>query len=170
MGWDDLNWLEDVHMGYEEGEPAIFDRNVNGWVRIPKNVNTAEQSAGSRHDGARIADQVPDVAQSSDGAVEQGLSEVLIRHGAHWRLPMLARFAMRAPGEPLALYVCHCRECRKQSASAFGMSFIVPRAGFRVTKGTPHFWIRNADSGRQVNLRILSAMRFAALARALRCH
>ncbi|MBC6417197.1 MAG: hypothetical protein GDA47_05255, partial [Rhodospirillales bacterium] len=19
MGWDDLNWLEDVHMGYEEG-------------------------------------------------------------------------------------------------------------------------------------------------------
>ena len=38
MGWDDLNWLEDVHMGYEEGEPAIFDRNINGWVRIPKDV------------------------------------------------------------------------------------------------------------------------------------
>jgi hypothetical protein len=38
MGWDDLNWLEDVHMGYEEGEPAIFDRNCNGWVRIPNNV------------------------------------------------------------------------------------------------------------------------------------
>ena len=33
-----INWLEDVHMGYEEGEPAIFDRNCNGWVRIPKNV------------------------------------------------------------------------------------------------------------------------------------
>ena len=39
MGWDDLNWLEDVHMGYEEGEPAIFDRNINGWVRIPKGVD-----------------------------------------------------------------------------------------------------------------------------------
>ncbi len=39
MGWDDLNWLEDVHMGYEEGEPAIFDRNINGWVRIPSNVD-----------------------------------------------------------------------------------------------------------------------------------
>ena len=35
MGWDDLNWLEDVHMGYEDGLPAIFDRNINGWVRIP---------------------------------------------------------------------------------------------------------------------------------------
>tara|TARA_B110000495_G_C22907354_1_gene529726 strand:+ start:113 stop:535 length:423 start_codon:yes stop_codon:yes gene_type:complete len=35
MGWDDLNWLEDVHMGYEEGRPAVFDRNANGWVTIP---------------------------------------------------------------------------------------------------------------------------------------
>ena len=35
MGWDDLNWLEDVHMGYEEGHPAVFDRNINGWVRVP---------------------------------------------------------------------------------------------------------------------------------------
>ncbi len=35
MGWDDLNWLEDVHMGYEEGRPAVFDRNINGWVGVP---------------------------------------------------------------------------------------------------------------------------------------
>jgi hypothetical protein len=27
-----------VHMGYEEGQPAIFDRNVNGWVRIPEGI------------------------------------------------------------------------------------------------------------------------------------
>jgi hypothetical protein len=38
MGWDDLNWLEDVHMGYEEGKSAVFDRNVNGWVRIPSSI------------------------------------------------------------------------------------------------------------------------------------
>ena len=38
MGWDDLNWLEDVHMGYEDGEPAVFDRNNNGWVSIPKSI------------------------------------------------------------------------------------------------------------------------------------
>lgn len=38
MGWDDLNWLEDIHMGYEEGKPAVFDRNVNGWVRIPDSI------------------------------------------------------------------------------------------------------------------------------------
>ena len=38
MGWDDLNWLEDIHMGYEDGKPAVFDRNVNGWVRIPDSI------------------------------------------------------------------------------------------------------------------------------------
>ena len=38
MGWDDLNWLEDVHMGYEEGHPAVFDRNINGWVRVPDEI------------------------------------------------------------------------------------------------------------------------------------
>ena len=32
MGWKDLNWLEDIHMGYEEGRAAVFDRNINGWV------------------------------------------------------------------------------------------------------------------------------------------
>ncbi len=39
MGWSDLNWLEDVHMGYEEGNPAVFDRNINGWVTIPDNID-----------------------------------------------------------------------------------------------------------------------------------
>ncbi|MCY3769654.1 MAG: hypothetical protein OXG56_09855 [Gammaproteobacteria bacterium] len=38
MGWDDLNWLEDVHMGYEEGRPAVFDRNINGWVQVPEDM------------------------------------------------------------------------------------------------------------------------------------
>jgi hypothetical protein len=38
MGWSDLNWLEDVHLGYEEGRAAVFDRNVNGWVTVPEAV------------------------------------------------------------------------------------------------------------------------------------
>jgi hypothetical protein len=39
MGWDDLNWLEDIHMGYEEGNPAVFDRNINGWVQVPNTID-----------------------------------------------------------------------------------------------------------------------------------
>ncbi|HEV3018894.1 MAG TPA: hypothetical protein VGY49_07735 [Burkholderiaceae bacterium] len=38
MQWRDLNWLEDVHLGYEEGRAAVFDRNVNGWVTVPEGV------------------------------------------------------------------------------------------------------------------------------------
>jgi hypothetical protein len=53
-------------------------------------------------------------------------------------------------GEPKALYVCHCAECRKQSASAFGMSLLVERRGFLVTQGSAQFWTRRADSGREV--------------------
>lgn len=36
MGWEDLNWLEDIHLGYEEGRAAVFDRNINGWVQVPE--------------------------------------------------------------------------------------------------------------------------------------
>ncbi len=38
MGWEDLNWLEDVHMGYEESRPEVFDRNINGWVTVPEDM------------------------------------------------------------------------------------------------------------------------------------
>ena len=38
IGWQDLNWLEDVHMGYEESRPAVFDRNINGWVSVPEKI------------------------------------------------------------------------------------------------------------------------------------
>ncbi|HCH32003.1 MAG TPA: hypothetical protein DE045_03545 [Oceanospirillaceae bacterium] len=38
MNWKDLNWLEDVHMGYEEDRAAVFDRNINGWVTIPDSI------------------------------------------------------------------------------------------------------------------------------------
>ncbi len=39
MGWKDLNWLEDVHMGYENEHAAVFDRNINGWVRVPEDID-----------------------------------------------------------------------------------------------------------------------------------
>ena len=39
MGWKDLNWLEDVHMGYEEDRAAVFDRNINGWVTVPEDMD-----------------------------------------------------------------------------------------------------------------------------------
>ena len=48
---------------------------------------------------------------------------------------------------PLALFVCHCTECRRQSASAFGISVIVAQAAWRVVRGEPHEWSRPTDAG-----------------------
>jgi hypothetical protein len=56
------------------------------------------------------------------------------------------RYEITAP--PVALYVCHCRECRKQSASAFGVSVQVRRSDFALRAGTVRFWSRPTDSGR----------------------
>ena len=49
---------------------------------------------------------------------------------------------------PSTIYVCHCRKCRKQSASAFGISVIVPRDALLVTQDTPAHWACAGDSGR----------------------
>jgi hypothetical protein len=54
-------------------------------------------------------------------------------------------------GAPGRLFVCHCRECQRQSGSAFGMSLIVRREAFAVTQGETRDWSRNADSGRTMS-------------------
>lgn len=56
--------------------------------------------------------------------------------------------------QPIEKYVCHCRECQKQSASAFGTSAIFPSEGIWPLPGhlQPHLqmWRRLADSGNTV--------------------
>ena len=51
---------------------------------------------------------------------------------------------------PVELYVCHCRECQKQSSSAFGISAFVRRADFRLTQGAVKSWTRPTDTGRRL--------------------
>jgi hypothetical protein len=70
-----------------------------------------------------------------------------------WPLPLAGgcqcgavRYEIAAP--PVRVYVCHCLECRKQSASAFGISVWARRADFALLSGTPRFWSRPTDSGR----------------------
>lgn len=53
-------------------------------------------------------------------------------------------------GAPNAVYICHCEECRKQSASAFGISVSVPREGLSVIQGMPRYWSRGTDTGRRL--------------------
>jgi len=53
----------------------------------------------------------------------------------------------RVAAAPLTLYACHCTECRKQSASAFGLSLWVRRSDFEIVSGRPEVFERLAESG-----------------------
>jgi hypothetical protein len=67
---------------------------------------------------------------------------------------------------PLALYVCHCLECRHQSGSAFGMSLEMPPGTIRVTKGRAALLDAPRRQRPQAALRLLPRLRLAPLARA----
>ena len=51
-------------------------------------------------------------------------------------------------GEPLGLSVCHCRDCQRQSGSAFGMSLAIPPDGFQLRSGALKNFEIICDSGR----------------------
>jgi hypothetical protein len=56
----------------------------------------------------------------------------------------------RISGAPLSLVACHCKECQRQSGSAFGMSLIVKKADFSLT-GEVKTFRRASDSGKYVD-------------------
>ena len=55
------------------------------------------------------------------------------------------RFRLEQP--PQDLYVCHCTQCRRQSASAFGISAVLPAGAVRLLRGEPEVWSRPTLSG-----------------------
>ena len=50
-------------------------------------------------------------------------------------------------GAPKRLVVCHCQDCQRQSASAFGMTMVVDAADFRVTRRAVKTFTSAAESG-----------------------
>lgn len=54
------------------------------------------------------------------------------------------RFELNGP--PIEIYVCHCRECQRQSASAFGISVITSQDKLTLIQGKTKKWTRATDS------------------------
>jgi hypothetical protein len=52
-----------------------------------------------------------------------------------------------AEGEPLFSMNCHCRDCQRETGSAYTAVFAVRSATFRVTQGEPKYFELTADSG-----------------------
>ena len=57
------------------------------------------------------------------------------------------RYELR--GDAKMLYICHCRDCQKQSSSAFGMSLIVAPETLKFTAGEARLraWDTRGDNG-----------------------
>lgn len=56
----------------------------------------------------------------------------------------------RVVGEPLLVFVCHCKECQRQSASAFGMGLWC-RVEERDVSGALVTWTRQTPGGRSMD-------------------
>jgi len=55
------------------------------------------------------------------------------------------RYACTA--QPMFALNCHCRDCQRETGSAYAPILAVPSAGFAVTQGEPAYFDVTADSG-----------------------
>ncbi len=58
------------------------------------------------------------------------------------------RYELKAT--PMRPIICHCTECQKQTASAFGMTLPVLRRDLELLSGDLKDWRRPAESGREL--------------------
>lgn len=59
----------------------------------------------------------------------------------------------RVQGTAQTLFVCHCTECQRQSASAFGMALWVQDAQLELSGAPLQEWVRTTPSGQQMACR-----------------
>jgi hypothetical protein len=58
----------------------------------------------------------------------------------------------RIKAAPLAIYVCHCKDCQRSSGAAFSMTMIMNTTDIELISGTLAAFDKAADSGRTVRM------------------
>ena len=53
-------------------------------------------------------------------------------------------------GDPVFSLQCHCRDCQRQTGSAYIAAMRVPASGFRITQGAPRQYVSMSDGGNRV--------------------
>jgi hypothetical protein len=56
-----------------------------------------------------------------------------------------------AGGEPLFSLLCHCRDCQRQSGTAYVAAVRMRSAAFRITQGTPKHYAAKSDAGNDIH-------------------
>jgi hypothetical protein len=93
---------------------------------------------------AGCAIHVPALSSPLVGA---GRAEASVQDGAQGGCQCGA-VRYRLEGGPRRLAACHCRDCQRQSGSAFGLSLDVPEEAFRLLSGELRSFTLACDSGR----------------------
>ena len=57
----------------------------------------------------------------------------------------------RISGKPIALAVCHCMDCQRQSGSAFGMTMLMRKDSFEILSGELRSFTKVAESGNSLS-------------------
>ncbi len=57
----------------------------------------------------------------------------------------------RITGKSLSLFACHCRECQKQSGSAFGMALWIQHPEIALLSGRLVSWTRETPTGQRMH-------------------
>ena len=81
-------------------------------------------------------------------ATGDGLRQTLIEPGQEGGCQCGA-IRYRLLRAPVALYACHCKDCQKQSSSAFGLSMWVERDAIEFSGPEPCIFLTRGDSGRE---------------------
>lgn len=55
----------------------------------------------------------------------------------------------RAIGDPVGNFICHCKNCQKQSGSAFSINLIYPKSKFK-SEGPLSYYSDSSDAGNPV--------------------
>ena len=54
--------------------------------------------------------------------------------------------------DPDKVGICHCTDCQLLSASVYNVIAMIPGETFKITKGSPRFYAKTADSGNRRRL------------------
>lgn len=61
-----------------------------------------------------------------------------------------AAVGYRVLGQSATLFACHCTECQRQSASAFGLALWIRNPEVQLLRGELQEWVRTMPSGRRM--------------------
>ena len=99
---EDINWLEDIHLMYEDDVPAVFDRYTNAFLKIHFEIPEGRedeirpQGADQAPEGGQLLRDLAEAPARQVPPAGAGLVARGLRHGGRERPAVVAGTAVTA--------------------------------------------------------------------------